>query len=98
MLYAMTARRLKPGAYEDYLAAWLLDGPPPGWTGIRTVRSVEDEQEIVSFGLFDGSLAELRRSQAQFDYAAQRARVDELVERTHADGIYEVTAEMGGGG
>jgi hypothetical protein len=98
MLYAMTARRLKPGAYEDYLAAWTLDAPPPGWTRICTVRSVEDEDEVVSFGFFDGSMEDLRRSQEQFDYAAQRARVEELVQTTHADGIYEVKVELEGGG
>jgi hypothetical protein len=95
MLYAMTVRRLKPGTYEDYLDAWKLD-VPAGWTRIFTVRSVEDENEIVSFGFFDGSMEDLRRSQEQFGYAAQRARVEELVEVTRTDGIFEVTVEMEG--
>jgi hypothetical protein len=94
MLYAMTARRLKPGRYEDYVKAWKLDAAPAGWTGVTTVRGVEDENEIVSFGFFDGSMEDLRRSQQQFDYAAQRARVEECVELTRTDGIFEVTVEM----
>jgi hypothetical protein len=97
MLYAITARRLKPGAYEDYVKAWTLDAPPAGWTGITTVRSVEDENEVVSFGFFDGSMEDLRRSQEQFDYAGQRARVEEFVDSTGTDGIFEVTVEMEGG-
>jgi hypothetical protein len=96
MLYAMTVRRLKPGAYEDYVNAWQLESPPAGWTRVCTVRSVEDEDEVVSFGFFDGSMEDLRRSQQQFDYAGQRARVEQFVESTGTDGIFEVTLEMGG--
>ncbi len=95
MLYAMTVRRLKPGTYEDYINAWKFDAPPAGWTRVTTVRSVDDENEVVSFGFFDGAIEDLRRSQEQFDYAAQRARVEEFVESTGTDGIFEVTTEMG---
>jgi hypothetical protein len=96
MLYAMTVRRLKAGTYEDYVNAWKLESLPAGWTRVCTVRSVEDEDEVVSFGFFDGSMEDLRRSQEQFDYAGQRARVERFVESTGTDGIFDVTVEMGG--
>jgi hypothetical protein len=59
------------------------------------VRNVEDENEIVSFGFFEGTLDDLRRSQKEFDYASMRANVDEHVESTGTDGIYEVVVEQG---
>jgi hypothetical protein len=96
MLCAMTVRQLKPGAFEDYLSAWELDAPPPGWVRIYTVRSVEDENRVVSFGFFDGSMDDLRRSQRHFDYAAQRVRVEEFVASTGTDGIFEVVVDSGG--
>lgn len=93
MLFAMTARQLKPGAFDDYIQAWELDSTPPGWRSIHTARSVEDPDEVISFGFFDGSMDDLRRSQVEFDYAGQRARVDEFVETTRSDGIFEVVVE-----
>lgn len=95
MLCALTVRRLKPGALDDFREAWEMDSAPPGWTHSYTVRNLEDADEVVSFGFFDGSLDDLRRSQQEFDYAQQRARIDELVESTGTDGIFEVVIEQG---
>jgi hypothetical protein len=50
----------------------------------------------VSFGFFQGDMEELRRSQQEFDYAGQRAAVDEHVEAVLADGIYEVVIDLQG--
>jgi heme-degrading monooxygenase HmoA len=97
MLCALTVRRLKPGAFEDFRRAWEMDSDefPPGWTRAYTVRNVEDENEVISFGFFEGSLEDLRRSQEEFDYASQRAAVDEHVESAGTDGIFEVVIEEG---
>jgi hypothetical protein len=94
MLCALTVRRLKPGAFDDFKSAWETD-LPPGWKGSYTARNVEDENEVVSFGLFDGTLEDLRRSQEEFDYSSLRAQVDEYVESTGTDGIFEVVIETG---
>ena len=94
MLCALTVRRLKPGAFEDFRRAWEMDSMPPGWSRAYTVRNLDDENEIVSFGFFDGTLEDLRRSQQDFDYAGQRAGVDACVESTGTDGIFEVVMEM----
>ncbi len=95
MLCALTVRRLKRGAFEDFRRAWELEQLPSGWKHVYTVRNTEDPDEVVSFGFFDGTLEDLRRSQREFDYAAQRARVDELVDETLTDGLFEVVVEQG---
>jgi len=96
MLVALTVRRLKPDAFDDFRRAWERESAPPGWTRALTARSVEDEQEIVSFGFFQGDLDELRRSQQEFGYASQRSAVDEHVEAVLADGLYEIVIDLQG--
>jgi hypothetical protein len=63
MICTLTARRLKPGAYEEFRAAWDIGGRPSGWTHVYHCRDVEDPDVVLSFGLFDGSLEELREAQ-----------------------------------
>lgn len=67
MLCALTHRRLKPGAYERFRAAWQPETWPPGWARAYHVRNVDDEDEIISFGFFDGTLEELRARQSAED-------------------------------
>jgi hypothetical protein len=55
MISTLTARRLKPGAYDAFRSAWDPGGVPEGWTRIFHVRDVEDPDVVISFGLFDGS-------------------------------------------
>ena len=97
MLCALTVRRLKPGAFEDFRHLWesATAEEPKGWTHVYTVRNLGDENEIVSFGFFDGTPEELRQSQGDFGYAGWRAQIDELVESTGTDGIFEVVIEQG---
>jgi heme-degrading monooxygenase HmoA len=97
MLVALTVRRVKPGALDEFRSTWEAAEAPPGWTSAYTVRNLEDENEIVSFGFFDGSLEELRKSQEDFDYAGERAKMDELVESTGTDGLFEVIVEQKAG-
>lgn len=96
MLVALTVRRLKPGAFDRFAAAWSLEELPPGFRAAYTARNLSDPDEIVSFGLFDGTLEDLRRVQREFDYAAQRAAVDDCVAETGADGLYEVVIAADG--
>jgi hypothetical protein len=93
MLVALTVRRLKPGTLDHYRTLFESVEQPQGWTRSYVARNINDQEEIVSFGFFDGSLDELRRSQEAFDYAAWRARVDDLVESTGTDGIFEIVIE-----
>lgn len=67
MICTLTARRLKPGSYDDFMAAWRgrPDDPQAAeavarWNPVYATRDVNDENVVVSFGFFQGSLDELR--------------------------------------
>jgi heme-degrading monooxygenase HmoA len=93
MIVMLTARRLKPGAWEDFRRAWDPgDTRPPGLQRVYHVRNIRDEDEVVSFGIFDMSVDDYHRWRAQED-AGETARVDRLsafVENEHVSGVYEV--------
>jgi hypothetical protein len=96
MLVALTVRKLKPGSYDAFRAAWEGDGTPPpeGWVRAYHVRNVNDPDEVISFGFFDGSLEELRAGQTAEDYAGVRRKTAEFEEAIGADGLYEVLEEL----
>jgi hypothetical protein len=91
MLCALTVRKLKPGTFEDFKAA-LRGGPiwpnkdaqpappesaqAPGWQRFFALQNVENEDEVITFGLFDGSLEELRARQAKGGYGQRRQATD----------------------
>jgi hypothetical protein len=79
MICTLTARRLKPGAYEEFRAAWDIGGRPSGWTHVYHCRDVEDPDVVLSFGLFDGSLDELREAQ---DRLGRQSQVDRKSRRS----------------
>jgi hypothetical protein len=97
MLCALTVRKLKPGKLEDFKAAFMPPEdmePPPGWKRFYAIRNVADENELITFGFFDGTLEELRASQQDSsDYDERRAATEEFVESVGADGIYEIVEE-----
>jgi heme-degrading monooxygenase HmoA len=98
MYCALTVRKLKPGTMEQFKQAFIPDDDmdaPAGWKRFYAIRNVADENEIVTFGFFDGTLEELRAGQQEgnSEYEARRAAADELVESVGADGIFEVVEE-----
>lgn len=95
MICALTQRHLKPGAYDDFRKAWEGDAgsPPAGWK-VFHVRNTEDPDDVISFGLFDGSLEDVRKQQQEMDYSEMRAQTDQFVESTGADGLYEVVEQL----
>lgn len=97
MLCALTVRKLKPGAMEDFKRAFIPDDDmeaPAGWKRFYAVRNVDDENEVITFGFFDGTLEDLRAGQqGSGDYDQRRAAADELVESIGADGVFEVVEE-----
>ena len=103
MLCFLTHRRLKPGSFDQFRAAWEGDGPPGGMAGrAYHVRSLEDPDEVISFGLFDLTPADLERMKQDTAGGEAEARRQErmapFVERTGVDGIFEVVEEIGFGG
>ena len=93
MIVMFTARRLKPGAWDDFRRAWDPSGEaPPGLQRAYHARNIRDEDELISFGLFDMSKDDYHRWREEAD-AAENQRVDRLsafVEHEHVSGVYEV--------
>jgi heme-degrading monooxygenase HmoA len=94
MLCALTVRKLKPGKADEFLEKF---GPPEeapaGFRRFYALRSTSDENEVITFGLFDGTLEELRAGQSEGGYEERRQAIEELVESVGTDGIYEVVEE-----
>jgi hypothetical protein len=91
MLCALTVRKLKPGTFEEFRAKfWPENQPPPGdWTTFQMLRNSEDSDEVVTFGYFEGTAEELRRSQRDQGYDDRVAEIQPLVDSVVASGIYE---------
>ncbi|HXF97149.1 MAG TPA: hypothetical protein VNJ46_00880 [Gaiellaceae bacterium] len=90
----LTVRRLKPGTYEDWRRAWEPDEWPEGAIRAYILRNVDDPDEVVAFGFFEGAAA-LREDPAVRE--SQRARFERMapyVASTGADGLYEVVEEV----
>ena len=93
MIVMFTARRLKPGAFDQFRRARDPgDEKPPGFQRAYHARNIRDEDEVISFGLFDMSIDDYHRWRADAD-AQENQRVDRLsafVENEHVAGVYEV--------
>ncbi len=94
MLCAHTIRRLKPGTFERFTAAFVPsdDEPPPGWLRFHLLRNLADPDQVVTFGFFDGTLDELERSQRDADFDSRRAAIEPLIDSVIANGVYEIVA------
>ena len=94
MICTLTARRLKSGSYDAFRSAWDPGGVPSGWTRIYHARDVRDRDLVISFGLFDGTLDELREAQARLGRDSQVNRVAPHVAEVLLDGSFEVVEEL----
>jgi hypothetical protein len=96
MLCALSVRKLKPGAYDDFRAAWEPDEFPSALQRAYHVRDVSDPDVVISFGLIDADPSDIpafREEVSEIEsrrQAAMAAHVDELI----VDGIYEVVEEV----
>jgi heme-degrading monooxygenase HmoA len=78
MIVMFSARRLKPGGWEQFRRAWDPgDARPPGLQRIYHARNIRDEDEIISFGLFDMTEDEYRSWRSEWDMQEMQ-RVDHL--------------------
>ena len=97
MLVMFTARRLKPGAWEQFRRAWDPgEEKPPGFQRAYHARNIRDEDEVISFGLFDMSLDDYHSWRGQAD-ADENKRVDSMsdfVENEHVSGVFEVVEQV----
>src|SRR5207302_3501462 len=94
MIVMFSARRLKPGAWDQFRRAWDSGQErPPGFKRAYHARNIRDEDEVISFGLFEMTEDEYHRWREAAD-AQENQRVDRLsvfVENDHVSGVSEVT-------
>jgi hypothetical protein len=96
MLCALSVRRLKPGAYDDFRRAWEPSEFPSALQRAYHVRDVSDPDVVISFGFLDGDASDVdafRQEVAGVEkdrQAAMAQHVDELI----VDGVYEVAEEV----
>lgn len=93
MIVMFTARRLKPGAWEQFRRAWDPgESRPPGFKQAYHARNIRDGDEVISFGLFDMTMDDYHRWRAEAD-AEENQRVDHMsafVLNEPVSGVYEV--------
>ena len=93
MIVMFTARRLKPGAFEQFRRAWDPgDEKPPGFQRAYHARNIRDEDEVISFGVFDMTEEDYRRWREEAD-AEENKRMDAVsvfVQSEPVAGVYEV--------
>ena len=93
MIVMFTARRLKPGAWEQFRQAWEPgDAMPPGFERAYHARNIRDEDEVISFGLFDMTKDDYHRWREEAD-AEENQRVDRVsafVQNEYVSGVFEV--------
>ncbi len=96
MLCAHTVRRLKPGTFDQFSEAFMPseDDAPAGWVRFHMLRGLADENEVVTFGFFDGTLEQLERSQQDADFESHRNAIDPYVDAVIANGVYEIVATV----
>lgn len=97
MVCALTSRTLKPGTFDQFRDAFApneeLDTPPEGWVRFNMLRNAERPEEVITFGFFDGSVDELKKSAADHGYAEQLEAIAPFVESVGVDGLYEVVED-----
>jgi hypothetical protein len=96
MLCAHTVRRLKPGTFDDFAKAFMpaADDAPAGWVRFHMLRGLADENEVVTFGFFDGTLDELERSQDEAGFEEQRAAIEQYVDAVIVNGVYDIAVSL----
>jgi hypothetical protein len=97
MIVMFTARRLKPDAWDQFRRAWDAGGEyPPGFQRAYHARNIRDEDEVISFGLFDMTEADYRRWREEAD-KQESERQDHMaafVANEYVSGVYEVIEEV----
>jgi hypothetical protein len=97
MLCALTVRQLKPGTFEEFADAFgprESEGPPRGWVRFDMLRDLADDNRVVTFGFFDGTLEELEQSQSEHGYDERRTAVEDVVDEVVVSGVFEVVRDM----
>ena len=94
MVCGLTVRKLKPGKFDEFREAFMASDPSesdmPAGSQFFMLRNSKDPDEVICFGLMDGTPEEVRSSDVYDDYDEQMSKIDQFVESVGADGMYEV--------
>ncbi len=90
---AFTARKLKPGSYDEWRQAWESGSDAPSGVTAYIARNVKDPDEIIAFGIVEMSKEEME-GQRGGDDSARQAAMAPHVESVGTDGFYEVIEEV----
>ena len=100
MLVFFSGRRIKPGQYDEFRKAWGGDGDEapeglPAGSVVYHARSLKDENEVISFGIFDidREALDVVRGSAE-DEAKRTEEISKHVHDTPLEGIYEVIEKL----
>lgn len=99
MLCALTVRRLKPDTFDRFREAWEPRDWLPGFERAYHLRNVNDVNEIVSFGFFNGTREDFERQRRETDHDGsaeeeRQRRIAEFVESTGTDALFDVIEEV----
>jgi heme-degrading monooxygenase HmoA len=97
MIVMFSARRLKPGAWEAFRRAWdPAESMPPGFQRAYHARNIRDEDEVISFGLFDMTEEDYHRwrGEAAIEESQRVEDLSQFVESEYVSGVYEVIDEV----
>jgi hypothetical protein len=100
MLCALTVRQLKAGMFDQFAAAFgppADEAPPSGWVRFNLIRDTADENRVVTFGFFDGTMEELERNQAAQGYEERRDAAGEFIEAVVVNGVFDVVVDLHAG-
>ena len=98
MLVFFSGRRLKPGHWEQFREAWSGGEEPgdlPEGSVVYHARNIKDENEVISFGIFDigrDSVNVVRGSEE--DELKRQEAMGEHVHEIPLEGVYEVIEEI----
>ena len=100
MICALTVRKLKPGTFDDFREAFMRAelesmaaeraAGPGAAAQFFMLRGTADPDEVVCFGLYDGTLEQLRGSKLYEGYDSQLAAIAAFVDSVGTDGMFEV--------
>lgn len=97
MIVMFSARRLKPGAWEQFRRAWDPGADaPPGFIRAYHARNIRDEDEVISFGMFDMTEQDYRewREAADAEEISRQDGMAPFVANEYVGGVFEVIEEV----
>ena len=98
MLVFFSGRHLKGGHWEQFREAWGSDedlADLPEGAVIYHARSIKDEDEVISFGIFPVERASIDQIRGDKESTAKREEeIAKHVKDVPMEGIYEVVEEL----